>query len=150
MDPVKSPEEARSKVATWAVRGAIAIKIYANAEGDVMQAAIDEAHEHSMKVWAHVGAVTFQQAMDMGVDQLFHGSAPWSRLPTISCKSKPSRLEAGRADPTLEGAVEGQGQGGLFSTVHRREAYGFEVKPWAASSIEISAWNPPPFFQFPF
>src|SRR6516162_8450071 len=39
-----------------------------------MRAAFDEAREHSMKVWAHVGAVTFRQAIDMGVDQLFHGA----------------------------------------------------------------------------
>jgi enamidase len=88
MDPVKTPEEARSKVHHWASRGATAIKIYATAQGDVMQAAIDEAHEHSMKVWAHVGAVTFQQAIDMGVDQLFHGAIvmPDTRRPGISQK----------------------------------------------------------------
>jgi imidazolonepropionase-like amidohydrolase len=86
MNPVKTPEEARAKVATWAERGASAIKIYAGAHGVVMQAAIDEAHEHSLRVWAHVGAVTFQQAMDMGVDQLFPGAPimPDTRRPGIT------------------------------------------------------------------
>jgi imidazolonepropionase-like amidohydrolase len=85
-DPIKTPEEARAKVHKWAAQGATAIKIYVNAHGDVMQAAIDEAHEHSMRVWAHVGAVTFQQAIDMGVDQLFHGASvmPDTRRPGIS------------------------------------------------------------------
>jgi imidazolonepropionase-like amidohydrolase len=89
MNPVKTPAEARAKVAAWAARGAAAIKIYAGAHGDVMQAAIDEAHEHSMRVWAHVGAVTFQQAMDMGVDQLFHGALviPETRRPGITQKN---------------------------------------------------------------
>jgi imidazolonepropionase-like amidohydrolase len=86
--PVKTPDEARDKVHYWAIRGAAAIKIYAAAQGEIMQAAIDEAHEHSMKVWAHVGAVTFQQAIDMGVDQLFHGAIvmPDTRRPGITQK----------------------------------------------------------------
>ena len=39
-----------------------------------------------MRVWAHVGAVTFQEAMDMGVDQLFHGAPvmPDTRRPGIA------------------------------------------------------------------
>ena len=88
MNPVKNAEEARAKVANWAAKGAAAIKIYASAHGDVLQAAIDEAHEHSMRVWAHVGAVTFQQAIDMGIDQLFHGAIvmPDTRRPGITQK----------------------------------------------------------------
>jgi imidazolonepropionase-like amidohydrolase len=74
MKAVNTPEEARAKVDWWAAMGAGAVKIYASAHGEVLRAAIDEAHEHSLRVWAHVGAVTFQQAMDMGVDQLFHGA----------------------------------------------------------------------------
>jgi imidazolonepropionase-like amidohydrolase len=73
MNPVNTAEEARLRVDMWAAQGTSAIKIYASAHGDVMQAAIDEAHEHSMRVWAHLGAVTVQQAIDMGVDQIFHG-----------------------------------------------------------------------------
>jgi enamidase len=88
MKPVTTPDEARAKVHHWAAQGATAIKIYASAHGEVMRAAIDEAHEHSMRVWAHVGAVTFQQAMDMGVDQLFHGAIvmPDTRRPGITQK----------------------------------------------------------------
>ena len=86
MSAVNSPEEARAKVHRWAVAGAVAIKIYADTHGEVLRAAIDEAHEHSMRVWAHVGAVTFQQAMDLGVDQLFHGAPvmPDTRRPGIT------------------------------------------------------------------
>jgi imidazolonepropionase-like amidohydrolase len=86
MTAVKTPEEARKRVDQWGERGASAIKIYASAHGDVLRAAIDQAHEHSMRVWAHVGAVTFQEAMDMGVDQLFHGAPvmPDTRRPGIT------------------------------------------------------------------
>lgn len=73
MNPSSTAEEARLKIDHWSSQGAAAIKIYADSSGDVMQAAIDQAHEHGMRVWAHIGAVTYQQAIDMGVDQLFHG-----------------------------------------------------------------------------
>jgi len=78
MNPVSTPEEARLKVDRWAAEGGAAIKIYANMSGDVMQAAIDEAHEHGLRVWAHIGAVTYGQAIAMGVDELFHGALAMS------------------------------------------------------------------------
>ncbi len=87
MDATTTPEEARFKVDMWAAQGAAAIKIYASAKGDVMRAAIAEAHEHSMRVWAHVSAVTFQEAMDAGVDQLFHGA-------TVMSDTRPAGLSA--------------------------------------------------------
>jgi imidazolonepropionase-like amidohydrolase len=83
MHAVATPEEARLKVDLLAAQGAAAVKIYDQTAGDVMLAAVDEAHEHGMRVWAHVGAVTWRQAMDMGVDQLFHGvtAMPDGRAP---------------------------------------------------------------------
>lgn len=74
MNPVGTPEEARLKVDHWAAMGVDAIKMYANMSGDIMQAAIEAAHEHGLKAIAHIGAVTYKQAMDMGIDELFHGS----------------------------------------------------------------------------
>jgi hypothetical protein len=66
MEPVTTPQEARAKVRKWAGQGVAAVKIYSSAHGDVLRAAIEEAHEHSLRVWAHVGAVTFQQAIVVG------------------------------------------------------------------------------------
>jgi imidazolonepropionase-like amidohydrolase len=104
MHPVKTPEEARSKVHLWASRGATAIKIYSSAEGEVMQAAIDEAHEHSMRVWAHVGAVTFQQGIDMGIDQLFHGAPimPDTRRPGLRLTGSKDYLEWTKSTEALD------------------------------------------------
>jgi imidazolonepropionase-like amidohydrolase len=74
MNPVATPEEARLKVDYLASMGVDAIKLYANMSGDVMQATIEAAHEHGLKAIAHIGAVTYMQAMDMGIDELFHGA----------------------------------------------------------------------------
>jgi len=73
MNPVATAEEARLKVDLWASQGATAIKLYANMHGEVMQAAIEEAHAHGMRVWAHIGTVSYHEAIEMGVDQIFHG-----------------------------------------------------------------------------
>jgi len=73
MKKTETAEQARAIVDDAAKQGAMAIKIYDHVHGDVLRAAIERAHERSLRVWAHVGAVTFQQAIDMGVDQLFHG-----------------------------------------------------------------------------
>ncbi len=104
MNPVKTPDEARSKVHLWASRGATAIKIYSGAQGELMQAAIDEAHEHSMRVWAHVGAVTFQEGMDMGIDQLFHGAAvmPDTRRPGLRLTNAKDYPEWSKATANLD------------------------------------------------
>jgi enamidase len=104
MNAVKTPDDARAKVHLWATRGATAIKIYMGMHGDVLQAAIDEAHEHSMRVWAHVGAVTFQQAMDMGIDQLFHGvlAMPDTRRPGLRLTGSKDLQEWSRATATLD------------------------------------------------
>ncbi len=74
MNPVATPEEARLKVDHLASMGMDAIKMYANMSGEVMQATIEAAHEHGLKAIAHIGAVTYTQAMDMGIDELFHGA----------------------------------------------------------------------------
>jgi imidazolonepropionase-like amidohydrolase len=73
MKSTETADQARAIVDDAAKQGAAAIKIYDHVQGDVLRAAIDRAHDRSMRVWAHVGAVSFQQAIDMGVDQLFHG-----------------------------------------------------------------------------
>jgi imidazolonepropionase-like amidohydrolase len=74
MNPVSTPEEARLKIDHLAAMGMDSIKIYANMSGEVMQASIEAAHEHGLKAIAHIGAVTSKQAMDMGIDELFHGA----------------------------------------------------------------------------
>jgi imidazolonepropionase-like amidohydrolase len=73
MNPVMTPEEAKLKVDLWALQGITMIKVYADMRGDVLRAAIEEAHEHGLKVTAHIGAVSYKEAIEMGVDQLFHG-----------------------------------------------------------------------------
>jgi enamidase len=73
MNPLFTPEEARLKIDHWTAQGASAIKMYARMSGEIMRASAEHAHEHSLRVYAHVGATTWKDAIEMGVDQLFHG-----------------------------------------------------------------------------
>ncbi|HUJ26584.1 MAG TPA: amidohydrolase family protein [Myxococcales bacterium] len=74
MNPVSTVEEARLKVDRWAAQGASAIKLYESMHGEVMQAAIDQAHLHGLKVLAHLEATSYRDAIAMGVDEIFHGA----------------------------------------------------------------------------
>ena len=73
MEELNTPEEARLKIDHSIASGATSVKIYASMHGEILKAAIDHGHAHGVKVIAHVGAVTFKEAIEMGIDELFHG-----------------------------------------------------------------------------
>ncbi len=73
MAQVGSPEAARRFVAYWAQEGATWIKIYTDIRRAELAAAIDEAHKRGIKVTGHLCSVTFQEAADLGIDNLEHG-----------------------------------------------------------------------------
>ncbi len=70
---VKTPEEARLKVDHWVERGATSIKIYFRMRSDILAATIEQAHERGVKVVGHIGAATYKEAIEMGIDELNHG-----------------------------------------------------------------------------
>lgn len=73
MAEITSPEAARRFVAYWAQEGATWIKAYTDIRRSELQAAIDEAHKRGMKVTGHLCSVSFQEAVDLGIDNLEHG-----------------------------------------------------------------------------
>lgn len=73
MNPLFTPEEARLKIDYWASQGATAIKMYARMSGEIMRTSAEHAHEMGLRVYAHVGATEWKDAIEMGVDELFHG-----------------------------------------------------------------------------
>jgi imidazolonepropionase-like amidohydrolase len=68
-----SAAEIRMKIDHWSGEGATAIKLYTRMSGEALQAAVSHAHQHGLKVVAHVGAVGWKEAMEAGVDELCHG-----------------------------------------------------------------------------
>lgn len=73
MAQIGSPEQARRFVAYWASEGAQWIKAYTGISREDLAAAIDEAHEHGMKVTGHLCSVSFREAVGLGIDNIEHG-----------------------------------------------------------------------------
>lgn len=73
MNRVSSPEETRRVVSYWADEGVSWLKAYTEISRDALRAMIEEAHEHDVKVTAHLCSVTFREAVQMGIDHLEHG-----------------------------------------------------------------------------
>jgi imidazolonepropionase-like amidohydrolase len=73
MAVLESPEAARRFVAYWAQEGATWLKAYTDIRRAELKAAIDEAHKRGVKVTGHLCSVSFQEAVDLGIDNLEHG-----------------------------------------------------------------------------
>ena len=70
---IRSPEQAREMVRYWASAGATSYKGYMSLTRGQLGAIVDEAHKLKRKVTAHLCAVTYREAADLGIDNLEHG-----------------------------------------------------------------------------
>jgi imidazolonepropionase-like amidohydrolase len=73
LNPVDSPEDAARLVNFWAEKGFTSFKLYMHLAHAPAQAAINAAHARHLKVTGHLGALTYREAADLGIDNLEHG-----------------------------------------------------------------------------
>src|SRR4029077_6862219 len=73
MHHLTSADEARGIVNYWADRGVTSFKAYMNITRAELKAAIDAAHKRGIKVTGHLCSVTYDEAADLGIDDLEHG-----------------------------------------------------------------------------
>ena len=73
MNELKSPADAVAFVNYWADQGFTSFKGYMNIDQPTLKAAIEAAHKRHLKVTAHLCAVTYREAAQMGIDHLEHG-----------------------------------------------------------------------------
>src|SRR5271155_2789442 len=73
MHELKDAEEARAFVRYWHSVGFTSVKAYVDVTPDELRAGIDEAHKLNMKVTGHICSVGYNEAADMGIDNLEHG-----------------------------------------------------------------------------
>ena len=71
---VSNEEEARAEVRRQVEAGVDFVKIYASLPPDLARAVVDEAHAHHVRVLAHLGATTWKEAIEMGVDGIVHSN----------------------------------------------------------------------------
>jgi imidazolonepropionase-like amidohydrolase len=73
LHPVDSPNDAARLVDFWAGKGFTSFKLYMHLTRAAAEAAITTAHAHHAKVTGHLGAITYREAADLGIDNLEHG-----------------------------------------------------------------------------
>ncbi|HEX8111356.1 MAG TPA: amidohydrolase family protein, partial [Kofleriaceae bacterium] len=73
MHHLTSPEDARQFVNYWADRGVTSFKAYIDITRAELKAAIEAAHKRGIKVTGHLCSVSYDEAADLGIDDLEHG-----------------------------------------------------------------------------
>lgn len=73
MPELTGPDDARRFVDYWASQGAESFKAYMHLTRPELQAAIEAAHAHGLKVTGHLCSIGFREAVAMGIDNLEHG-----------------------------------------------------------------------------
>jgi imidazolonepropionase-like amidohydrolase len=73
MHRLKDANEARQIVNYWADLGVTSFKAYMHITRAELKAAIDAAHKRGLKVTGHLCSVTYDEAADLGIDNLEHG-----------------------------------------------------------------------------
>ena len=69
----ETPEEAVTFVNFWADQGMTSYKAYTNIKKSVLKAAIETAHSRGLRVAGHLCSVTYEDASNLGIDNLEHG-----------------------------------------------------------------------------
>jgi imidazolonepropionase-like amidohydrolase len=98
MPELTGPKDARETVAYWADRGATSFKAYQNITREELRAAITEAHKHHVKVTGHLCSVTYDEAIEAGIDNLEHG---FSANTALNPDKKPDDCPTGGGNYTL-------------------------------------------------
>jgi imidazolonepropionase-like amidohydrolase len=98
------PEDARQTVAYWADRGVTSFKAYKNITREELSAAVREAHKRGLKVTGHLCSVTYEEAVEAGIDNLEHGFFVNTALDP---GKKPDTCSASQGDYTLEHMAPG-------------------------------------------
>jgi len=73
MHELTGPEDAARTVDYWAAEGVSSFKAYMNITRAELQAAVDAAHRHGIKVTGHLCSIGFREAAAIGIDNLEHG-----------------------------------------------------------------------------
>jgi imidazolonepropionase-like amidohydrolase len=92
------PEDARATVAFWADHGVTQFKAYQGITRDELRAVIQEAHKRGLKVTGHLCSVTYDEAIDLGIDNLEHG---FQVNTALDPDKKPDACSTARGDSTL-------------------------------------------------
>jgi imidazolonepropionase-like amidohydrolase len=104
MPELTGPEDARDTVNFWADRGATSFKVYTHITRAEMSAAVKAAHKRGVKVTGHLCSVTYEEAVEIGIDNIEHG---FFANTALDPDKKPDTCSASGGEYTLEHMVPG-------------------------------------------
>ncbi len=102
MHALKGPEDAKAFVNFWADAGATSFKAYMHITRAELKAACDAAHARGLKVTGHLSSVTYDEAADLGIDDLEHGFFVNTQLDPGKQPDKPSTAPLGTTPMAMD------------------------------------------------
>jgi imidazolonepropionase-like amidohydrolase len=138
------PEDARQTVAFWADRGVTSFKAYTQITRDELRAVVNEAHKRGLKVTGHLCSVTYEEAVEIGIDNLEHG---FMENTALAPGKKPDTCSDGGGDYTLAHMTPGSPEANrLFATLIAHHVAITSTLPGLAATVarESSADHGPP------
>jgi imidazolonepropionase-like amidohydrolase len=138
MYQLTGPGDARETVAYWAKRGVTSFKAYQNITREELSAAVTEAHKHGLKVTGHLCSVTYEEAAEIGIDNLEHG---FFVNTAGDPDKKPDTCTASRGDYTLEHIVPGSPEANhlIATLINHHVALTSTLPSTAASAQRLEA-----------
>ena len=70
---ISNTDEVSKIVNYWADKGATSFKVYNNITKEDLKIAVTEAHKRGLKVTGHLCSLTYEEASNIGIDNLEHG-----------------------------------------------------------------------------
>jgi imidazolonepropionase-like amidohydrolase len=139
MVELTGPDDARETVAFWADRGMTSFKAYTHITRAELGAMIAEAHRRGLKVTGHLCSVTYEEAADLGIDNLEHGFF----VNTASDPDKtPDKCSASQGDYTLEHMTpDGADAKRLIATLVTHHVALTSTLPGLAATVARTASN---------
>jgi imidazolonepropionase-like amidohydrolase len=133
MQELTGPEDATETVAYWADRGVTSFKAYKYITRAELSAAVKEAHKHGLKVTGHLCSVTYEEAVEIGIDNIEHG---FFANTALDPDKKPDACSSSEGDYTLEHMTPGSPEADrLIATLIRHHVAITSTLPGLASTL---------------
>ena len=136
MPELTGPEDARDTVNFWADRGVTSFKAYAHITREELSAAVKAAHKRGLKVTGHLCSVTYEEAVEIGIDNLEHG---FFEDTALAPDRKPDTCRTGGGEYTLEHMIPGSAEADrLIATLVRHHVALTSTLPGTAATVAIA------------
>jgi imidazolonepropionase-like amidohydrolase len=133
MPELTGPQDARETVNFWADRGVTSFKAYAHITREELRAAVKAAHQRGLKVTGHLCSVTYEEAVEIGIDNLEHG---FFENTALAPDKKPDTCSAGGGDYSLEHMLPGSAEADrLIATLVRHHVAVTSTLPGTAATL---------------